>query len=193
MLNRCRTLLDRCVGIDLATPSGRAIVEERYWSLRRQVPIVYLLGFINLSAMELATNGKLNIGANLPTLIGSCGAIRMLQWFGRGRDVTHEEMARRMKQTILFAALVCIGVCARSLYLFHTGDAASHMAVLLFGGLTAIGVAYGLTALPVAGRIPLTLIIGRVSCAPLERPALYRSGIWSRSRRRSHHASAERA
>src|SRR5919107_5659203 len=96
-----RRLMQRFVDSDLTTASGRAIVEERYWSLRRQVPIVYLLGFINLSAMELATNGKLYIGANLPTLIGSCGAFRMLQWFGRGRDVTHEEMARRMKQTIL--------------------------------------------------------------------------------------------
>jgi diguanylate cyclase (GGDEF)-like protein len=37
------------------------------------------------------------------------------------------------------------------------------MAVILFGGLTAIGVAYGLTALPVAGRIPLLLIIGPIS------------------------------
>ena len=37
------------------------------------------------------------------------------------------------------------------------------MAVMLFGGLTAIGVAYGLTALPVAGRIPLVLIIVPIS------------------------------
>ncbi|GAC1581002.1 MAG: bifunctional diguanylate cyclase/phosphodiesterase [Sphingomicrobium sp.] len=41
------------------------------------------------------------------------------------------------------------------------------MAVMLFGGLTAIGVAYGLTALPVAARIPLVLIIVPISGAAL--------------------------
>jgi hypothetical protein len=42
----------RYLGIDLSTTSGRALIEERYWSLRHQVPIVYTLG-LNLSAMEL--------------------------------------------------------------------------------------------------------------------------------------------
>ena len=59
--------LARFVAPDLATASGRAIVEERYASLRRQVPIVYLLGFVNLAGMEMATVGQLVPGANLPT------------------------------------------------------------------------------------------------------------------------------
>jgi diguanylate cyclase (GGDEF)-like protein len=76
-------------------------------------------------------------------------------------------MVMRLRQTVWFAAAVCLAVCARCLYLLQVGDAASHMAVLLFGGLTAIGVAYGLTALPIAGWIPLILIIGPVSAAAL--------------------------
>ena len=46
-----------------------AIVEERYSSLRKQVPIVYLLGFVNLSGLELATEGRITLGLNLPTFI----------------------------------------------------------------------------------------------------------------------------
>ena len=160
-----RRLMQRYLGADLTTPCGRAVIEERYWSLRRQVPIVYLLGLVNLSAMELAVSGRVSVGFNLPTFIGVCALLRISQWFGPARDVSHAIMVTRMKQTIWFAFLVCLGVCARCLYLFQVGDAASHMAVMLFGGLTAICVAYGLTALPAAGRIPLILIIVPISLA----------------------------
>lgn len=162
---RLRSLLQLHTEADLSTASGRAVVEERYWSLRRQVPIVYLLGLVNLSAMEVATSGTLAIGFNLPTFIAACGLLRLVHWFAPGNHVPHETMVRRMRQTVWFAALVCIAVCMRCLYLFHVGDPASHMAVMLFGGLTAIGVAYGLTALPAAGRIPLALIIVPISLA----------------------------
>jgi diguanylate cyclase (GGDEF)-like protein len=155
------------LGVDLTTPSGRALVEERYRSLRRQVPIIYLLGLVNLSAMEVAAGRPLTIGLNLPTFILTGALIRLRAWFGSGsgKDATHEAMVARMSQTVVFAAAVCLGVCARCLYLLQVGDAASHMAVILFGGLTAIGIAYGLTALPAAGRIPLFLIIGPISVA----------------------------
>ena len=162
-----RRFFDEYLGADLTSPSGKAIVEERYWSLRRQVPIVYLLGFVNLSAMELATTGVLRPGLNLPTFLSACAAIRMFQWFGAPRHVTHKEMRRRLTQTVFFAVVVCVTVCARALYLFQVGDAETHMAVLLFGGLTAIGVAYGLTALPAAGRIPLVLIIVPIAIVAL--------------------------
>ena len=160
MLNK---LMRGFLDADISTPSGRAIVEERYASLRRQVPIVYLLGFVNLSGMEMATAGKLVAGLNLPTFIALCGFVRLVQWYGAGRKPEHHEMVRRMAQTVLFAAIVCLAVCARCIHLLRTGDSASHMAVMLFGGLTAIGVSYGLTALPSASRIPLLLIIIPVS------------------------------
>lgn len=167
MLGSLQSRLNEYFGTDLSTPSARALIEERYWSLRRQVPIVYLLGLVNLSAMEFATTGRLVPGFNLPTFIAACGILRMTQWFALKRSVTHDRMAARMKQTVWFAAIVCMAVCARSLYLLQTGDATSQMAVMLFSGLTAIGVAYGLTALPAAGRIPLVLIIVPIAVAAL--------------------------
>ena len=151
--------MKRFLEFDLATVSGRALIEERYLSLKRQVPIIYLLGFVNLAGMELATAGRIAIGFNLPTFILICGIVRIFHWYCAGGQHSHEQMVSRMEQTVWFAAAVCLAVCARCLYLLQFGDSASHMAVMLFGGLTAIGVAYGLTALPVAGRIPLYLII----------------------------------
>ena len=158
-------LVRRHFGIELTAPAGRALIEEHYWSLRRQAPIVYLLGVVNLSAMEIAATGSLSPGINVPTFIAACGVLRTWQWYGstRGNTPSHEIMAKRLRQTVWFAAAVCITVCARCLYLLQVGDATSHMAVMLFGGLTAIGVAYGLTALPMAAWIPLLLIIGPMS------------------------------
>ena len=160
-------VMQRFLDVDLATASGRALIEERYLSLRRQVPIIYLLGFVNLSGMELSTAGRITFGLNLPTIIAVCGFVRLFNWYCMGTQPSHEQMVRRMQQTVWFAAAVCLTVCARCLYLLHVGDDASHMAVMLFGGLTAIGVAYGLTALPVAGRIPLLLIIIPLSLASI--------------------------
>ena len=172
-----RRIMGAYVSVDLGTASGRALVEERYWSLRRQVPVVYLLGFVNLSAMELSAAGHIAIGLNLPTFIAACGILRLFQWFRPSTEVTHRLMVRRLEQTVIFAALVCVAVCARSLQLLiGNADASSHMAVMLFGGLTAIGVAYGLTALPAAGRIPLILIIGPISGVALFEPDHYFRG-----------------
>jgi diguanylate cyclase (GGDEF)-like protein len=167
MLNSVSKMLDRYVGADLSSSSGQAIVEERYWSLRRQVPIVYLLGLVNLSAMELGSVGRITIGFNLPSLILCCGVLRLLQWFGAHPQIPHDLMVARMKQTVIFAGLVCLAVCARCLYLLQVGDITAHMAVMLFGGLTAIGVAFGLAALPAAGRIPLLLIIVPIAASAL--------------------------
>ena len=158
-----RQLMQKLVGADLGSSAGKAVVEERYWSLRKQVPIIYLLGVVNLSGMELATHGRLTVGFNLPTLIAAVGIIRMINWFGRSKIPGHREMVRRMEQTIWFAGGVCLCVALRCLHLLTVGDISSHMAVMLFGGLTAIGVSYGLTALPSAGRIPLVLIIVPIS------------------------------
>jgi diguanylate cyclase (GGDEF)-like protein len=160
---------DVCDPTGLGPGADAALIEERYRSLRRQVPIIYLLGFINLSAMELAATGRLSLGLNLPTFIAACGLIRLYQWFGSrgGRSIDQDGMISKMRQTVWFAAAVCLAVCARCLYLLAVGNEASRMAVMLFGGLTAIGVSYGLTALPAAGRIPLLLIIAPISIAAL--------------------------
>jgi diguanylate cyclase (GGDEF)-like protein len=157
-------IFQRYLGVDLSTASGRALIEERYWSLRHQMPIIYVLGLVNLSAMELAANRTLALGPNLPTFILACALLRLRSWFGESSEAaSHRAMVRQMGWTVFFAAAVCAAVCWRCVYLLQIGDAESHMAVILFGGLTAIGVAYGLTALPAAGRIPLLLIIGPIS------------------------------
>ena len=57
-------VFDVCDPTGLGPGADAALIEERYWSRRRQVPVIYLLGFINLSAMELAATGRLSLGLN---------------------------------------------------------------------------------------------------------------------------------
>jgi len=112
-------VFDVCDPTGLGPGADAALIEERYRSLRRQVPVIYLLGFINLSAMEPAATGRLSLGLNLPTFIAACGLLRLYQWFGSrgGRGIDQDGMIRKMRQTVWFAAAVCLAVCARCLYL----------------------------------------------------------------------------
>ena len=134
---------------------GRAMVEERYSALRRQVPIIYVLAAVNLCGLEIATSGQLTIGWNLPTAVTAVALLRIAQWLRPGKEITHELMLRRMRQTCLIAAVLCLSICAWCLHLLRTEDPTARMAILLFGGLTGIGTAYGLSSLPSAARLPL--------------------------------------
>src|SRR3954454_14010257 len=100
MTNMARRLTRKYLGANLSTRSGRALVEEHYWSLRRQTPIVYLLGVVNLSAMEIAATGSLSIGLNLPTFIAAGGLLRLWhgQGGGSGRPASHQAMLKRLRQ-----------------------------------------------------------------------------------------------
>ncbi len=143
---------------EIASHTGRAIVEERYTTLRRQIPIVYLLAIINFFGLQIATSGKLYLGLNLPTLLLVCGVARTLQWFRPTRAVTHANMLKRLRQTAGLSVLLCLLLSANCIYLLRTQDSSGQMAVMLFGGLTAIGVAYGLSAVPAAARVPLVVL-----------------------------------
>jgi diguanylate cyclase (GGDEF)-like protein len=142
---------------EIDTASGRAIVEERYFALRQQIPIIYVLAVVNLCGLQLATGNKLEFGVNVPTLLGICAFVRVLQWLRTPKEVTHAVMLRRMRQTCCLATMICLIVCVWCLHIQTVSQTAA-MAVMLFGGLTAIGVSYGLGALPAAARLPLLVL-----------------------------------
>ena len=143
---------------DIDSPTGRAIVEARYSTLRRQVPIIYLLVLVNMVGLELATGGTITPGLNFPSVLALCALIRLVQWRTADHDITHAVMVRRMNQTCAIAAIICLVVFARCTYLLQDADPTTHMAIMLFGGFTAIGVAYGLSRHPVASRLPLLVL-----------------------------------
>lgn len=143
---------------EIGTAAGRAIVEERYSALRRQVPVIYLLAVTNICGLELATGRPLQVGLNFPTFLTLCALVRMIQWLRARQEVSHATMLGRLRETCFLAASLSMAVCVWCLYLIASADAAARMAVILFGGLTAIGTAYGLSALPLAGRLPILVL-----------------------------------
>lgn len=143
---------------EIDTPLGRAVTEERYKTLRRQVPIIYLLAASNLFGLQLATAGKLSVGVNLPTFVSLCALVRIAQWRSSHEDLTHETMMKRMRQTAWLAALICFSVSLWCLYLLRSYPPDTYMAIVSLGGLTAIGVAYGLSYHPTAARLPLVFL-----------------------------------
>jgi diguanylate cyclase (GGDEF)-like protein len=142
---------------DIDTPTGRAIVEARYSTLRRQVPIVYVLALVNLAGLQLAIGGTIRVGFNLLTALAIIALIRIAQW-RRGGDVSHAQMVRRMNLTAGLSAVICFAVLVRCLIVQPTIGSDQSLAVMLFGGFTAIGVAYGLSCHPVASRAPLLVL-----------------------------------
>ena len=143
---------------EIETSAGRALVEERYAALRRQVPIIYLLAIVTFASLQVTTGQGFAIGLNLPTLLIVCALVRSIQWLRSNEEVPHALMQRRMRQTTWIAGLMCLGVCFWCFHLLETAPSNTHMSIVLFGGLTAVGVAYGLSALPWAACIPLLVL-----------------------------------
>lgn len=143
---------------EIDTALGRALTEERYKTLRQQVPIIYLLAAANLFGLQLATVGKLIVGVNLPTFVSVCALVRVLQWRPPHEEVSPRTMMARMRQTSWLAALICFSVAIWCVYLLESSPPEAYMAIVSFGGLTAIGVAYGLSYHPIAARLPLVFL-----------------------------------
>lgn len=144
---------------DVRTPMGRAIVEERYRALRRQVPVIYLVALVNLLGLQLATTGELVVGLNPPTAMTICALIRIGQWMSqRKKQLSPLQMRARLRQTVCIVACFCFFVALWCLQLIKTADATAALAILLFGSLAAIGTAYGLSSYPTAARLPLLVL-----------------------------------
>jgi predicted signal transduction protein with EAL and GGDEF domain len=144
---------------EVETPLEQAVVEERYRALRRQVPLVYLVALVNLFGLQLGTVGKVTIGANLPTVLLLWSAIRILQWLRADKhELSHDDMLARLRQTKCLAAGLSLLICGWCLQLLSIADPTSEMAITLFGSLTAIGTAYGLSNFPAAARLPLLVL-----------------------------------
>jgi diguanylate cyclase (GGDEF)-like protein len=96
---------------------------------------------------------------NPPTVFAIIAFIRVVQWFRVSAEITATAMLRRLQETHLLTAVLCLGILAWCLNLvITTDDITTAAAVILFGGLTAIGTAYGLSSLPIAARIPLFVL-----------------------------------
>jgi diguanylate cyclase (GGDEF)-like protein len=155
-----RSVLSRLFDIGEAkTAFGRALLQERYRALQRQVPLLYAIAIVNFLGLLFAAGPRdftLLHPANI--LIGLI-AIRLVHWL-RNRKIVPppRRILVELKRTLFLAALMSAGFAGAAVLFFAKTSGHAQTLVILFAALAAIGCAYGLTSFPAAARMPLLLL-----------------------------------
>lgn len=141
------------------TPGGRALLEERFRTLQRQIPLLYLVIFANMMGLYLAAGGGLHSAFDFPVLLTALIVFRFAHWLRvRDRVLTAAKILRELHKMWLYAIIFSLGFCAWAFRLLATHNASEHDFVILFASLAAIGCAYGVSRYPAAARLPLLLL-----------------------------------
>jgi diguanylate cyclase (GGDEF)-like protein len=151
---------DRLVDVGEAeTPAGRALVEERYRALLRQIPLLYIVALANFLGLHLATGGNFETLWSPANFLVMLVIVRLCHWLrARTRALPPERIVRELRKTWCYALVVSVGFALWALSLIDGGNPDYDGHVTLFGVLAAVGCAYGLSSFPAAARLPLLLL-----------------------------------
>ncbi|MDB5720787.1 MAG: diguanylate cyclase protein [Alphaproteobacteria bacterium] len=152
--------LDRLVGAGEArSEAGRALLEERYRALSRQIPLLYAIGLANIAGLYLATKGAFGSFYNPITPLVLLLIVRLVHWLRARREMlAPERILIELRKTFFYALAFCVGFCGWALYQLSEDNPANHDLVILFGSLAAVGCAYGVSAYLAAARLPILLL-----------------------------------
>jgi diguanylate cyclase (GGDEF)-like protein len=159
MLARMAVILDRCLGLARTSRRERALAEERFRALGRQVPWLYAILLVNLVGVNVSYVGQgkglLNTGNVLAVLL----IARMVYWLRvRHRMPPEGEIRGELRKTFLVCAVFCVAYSWWSLSWYQHSIGDSRTPIVLFTSLAAIGCSFGLSAFPAAARLPLLLL-----------------------------------
>ncbi|HEX8574392.1 MAG TPA: EAL domain-containing protein [Allosphingosinicella sp.] len=141
------------------TAGGRALLEERFRTLQRQIPLLYLVIFTNMVGLYLAAGGAVDSPFDFPAVLTLLIVVRLGHWLQvRNRVLPPERILHELRKMWLFAVIFSVGFCLWSFRLMGTLAAAEHDFIILFASLAAIGCAYGVSRFPAAARAPLLLL-----------------------------------
>jgi diguanylate cyclase (GGDEF)-like protein len=139
--------------------AGRALLEERYHALQRQIPLLYLVALTNFLGLQLATDGKIASIYGPASLLVGLVCLRLVYWVrARSRRLAPEKILVELTKTWIYALIISVGFCTWALYLLQVGPAAYDDYVIFFGSFAAVGCAYGITCYPAAARLPLVFL-----------------------------------
>lgn len=135
-----------------------AHVNASFDTLLKQVPLLYLVALSTFSGLYITAGGELEAWANPVVGLAVLVLVRLLHWLRlRRRSLTVAEKRRTIRHTIILALLISAGFSAWVQHLLTTQPDLA-LAVAIFGGLAAIGCAYGLSGIPIAAAFPLLLL-----------------------------------
>jgi len=155
-----KTVFQRVVDAGEAdSHAGRALLEQRYRALQRQIPLLYTVALTNMLGLHLATGGSITNPYSLSTLLVALVILRLGYWLKvRNRQLPPETILRELTKTWLYALVISVGFAVYALRLLDTVPSADHTYVILFGSLAAVGCAYGVSSYAGAARLPLLLL-----------------------------------
>jgi diguanylate cyclase (GGDEF)-like protein len=138
------------------TPGGRALLEQRYRALQRQIPLLYTVALTNFLGLHLATGGHLGSLYSISTVLVALVVLRLAHWVSvRDRVLAPEKILRELRWTWFYALVISVGFCTWALLLLQDSTDQAHSSVILFGSLAAVGCAYGISSYAAAARLPL--------------------------------------
>jgi diguanylate cyclase (GGDEF)-like protein len=152
-------ILDRCLGLAEASQRARALAEERFRALGRQLPWLYAILLVNLFGVNVSYVGQgqglLNTGNVLAILL----IARMVYWLRVRRELPSKGAIKaELRRTFFVCALFCVAYSWWSLSWYRGSAGDSRVPIVLFTSLAAIGCSFGLSAFPAAARLPLLLL-----------------------------------
>lgn len=159
MFGRFASVLTRWLVVgDPATRAGVDLLNQRFRSLQKQIPRLYLSVLACFIGLQLATSGAL-LQLNSPiTPVILLVFVRLFVWYRkRDRHFSPDIILKHLRGTIFFSSFFSVSFCVWCFYILrHKPEDASF--VLLFGTLASVGCAYGLSSFAQAARMPLFLL-----------------------------------
>lgn len=133
------------------------LLREQYRALRKQIPLMYVLMFINVVFLAFSTSGEVPLALSLgvPASMSAAIIVRGGVWLRRRTIVALPLQIRRyLRGTIIAAAVLSMMFGAWGLFLFEASPLRSS-AVALYIFVGTISCCYCLMTLPIAGRFVL--------------------------------------
>jgi diguanylate cyclase (GGDEF)-like protein len=141
-----------------AHPPSDELLHEQYLTLRRQIPLMYALMFINVSflAFETFRDVPLGLSFGVPGALSIAIIIRAALWVHRRSVIaTPAEVRLYLRGTIVTAAILSAIFGGWGLILFNEADPIRSISIALYIFVGGISCCFCLQALPIAGRFVL--------------------------------------
>ncbi len=139
-------------------PASDEILFEQYAALRRQIPLMYALMFINVLFLGIETFRDVPWGMSfgIPVIVSLAIATRAFLWWRRRSIVAGPDQIRRyLRGTVVSAGILSIVFGSWGAVLFSEAEPIRSVSIALYVFVGAISCCFCLQALPEAGLLVL--------------------------------------
>lgn len=144
----------------LAAPASDDLLRAQFLALRKQIPLMYAIMFINVSFLGFETFRDVSLGMSfgLPVALSMAIVVRAGLWLRRrSMEPTPDDVRRYLRGTIITAALLSLVFGLWGLLLITEADPMRSVSIALYVFVGAISCCFCLQALPIAGQLVLLL------------------------------------